>query len=511
MQSNAAAGTSLGPTHSLRVRVWVDPEPGRYPARCLRLKRAGAARRIRLFVMGAEIRMGRKRLPTESAADLPRCRFEPPTRSLRVQVHYHPDLVEAYPVPQKLLKSLFASVGVALQFTEAQVLERSLVPTVISSFDRILSRLLGRRPNGKPNAIPGDPVHFFVLKSMFIESVDALGSVVNEDRGAAAVFVEGFRSSGAGPLPPDDFLQICAHELGHLLNLTHEDSEQGVSTAMDQFDHRRGPPESAWRAVLGCDSGLPCYPFATKAIEWLKGASDQDWKPWGSRFRGGGIPGVADVSSKLRIRFRSESRILQVGDPLAWSLSVTNRRSRSACIPVHLSATSGDLGITVVRPDGTTYEHTPNYLVHSDRTASLRPGGRRIYRGLLHHGLDNLLFPIVGRYRFEVRLRDGSSNTAILTVRVVAARDERPTSKPFARMFAHAGGRLTPSARKSALQYLQSGSRGSLAATLELFMMEESPSDSPQNRSRLAALSTRRSAAVVVRKRARSRLRSQGT
>ena len=134
---------------------------------------------------------------------------------------------------------------------------------------------------------------------------DIAGELLDkESRGAAVVYTscDYIQRDGAGAL-----LQTCAHEIGHMLNLSHDDTAAGFVSTMNQAAMRDLDTVSAWhgatvesqqiRSSNGPDYFFPparklvSYPLAYRARYKLNTLSPARLLPWGGIYE---YPGEAD-------------------------------------------------------------------------------------------------------------------------------------------------------------------------------------------------------------------------
>lgn len=108
-------------------------------------------------------------------------------------------------------------------------------------------------------------------------------------------------------------LQTTAHEIGHMLNLPHENPPIKYTNAMAQAAFRNTKIDDAWTEARReaaseekqhqdpCydepDSIPPCYPFSIYARRTLRDLSDKEFLPWGSEFSNSYPDGADDRTS----------------------------------------------------------------------------------------------------------------------------------------------------------------------------------------------------------------------
>lgn len=127
---------------------------------------------------------------------------------------------------------------------------------------------------------------------------DVAGELLDlERRGVAAVYINSSYISREGVL---GLAQTLAHEIGHMMNLSHDDTSSAFTSAMAQAHRRDGGLDVAWTAAADEARRLQqhgdqayfqqpirpvnCYPFAHAARMILNSWSDALISPWGGRF-----------------------------------------------------------------------------------------------------------------------------------------------------------------------------------------------------------------------------------
>lgn len=209
-------------------------------------------------------------------------------RTISIKVHHVDGTQVQFPVPVSDLQSLFRSAGIDLVLLAGQALDRDPMgskyhnyPTLISEFrntDRSCGHLIiGRSPPDQQFEVAGQ------LHDL-------------EQRGLAAVYT---LSSHVQKNPRDHFAQTIAHEIGHMLNLSHSDigkfdstmnaladRDEVVSICWERAGHDANSMTAKGEDAFYIKPTVPtvCYPFAYKARLFLSTAIDARIQPWGSNF-----------------------------------------------------------------------------------------------------------------------------------------------------------------------------------------------------------------------------------
>jgi hypothetical protein len=119
-------------------------------------------------------------------------------------------------------------------------------------------------------------------------------------RGVAAIFLSAYIFQTDGGPEPDVICQVCIHEIGHLLSLTHTDCKNdSYASAMSPAASRQvQTTQQAWamamadmkmrsEEVLSPPDGPSYYPFGAQTRACLRAAgSDPLWLPFAGPFRG---------------------------------------------------------------------------------------------------------------------------------------------------------------------------------------------------------------------------------
>lgn len=213
------------------------------------------------------------------------------------------------------------------------------------------------------------------------------GQLMEPNRGISAIFLGAptFRS----PSPerrPDLVTQVLIHEIGHMMDLTHDDDvDAGYSSAMLQTIVRlRSTPVDAWRAAQidmkargeAAATPLPTdyYPFGRECRACLREASrDARWLPWGGPLRPTSDPG-GDLDQSVRVRLHEDPSPASVGSGVAFTLSLKNTSKQPILLPAHLGPEFGTLRIALKAPGQPRRAYIPPRFACTDQTVGLMPG-----------------------------------------------------------------------------------------------------------------------------------------
>ncbi len=213
-------------------------------------------------------------------------------------------------------------------------------------------------------------------------------------------------------------LQTVVHELGHLLNLAHDDIDRSYDSAMNQARDRDQPTTACWQvadrqaqseqshgqpAYWTRPNQLPaCHPFALIARFKLNRLSDDRLLPWRGRYDGQpqGAEDRWHAGSALAIDF--EAPHFELGGVLAFTARFTNRGGDVISVPADLGPTFDTLIIRVRKPDGSHYQHSPRGLACSTATRPLLPGEVLYAPFATIRGPGGLALDQIGVYELQV-------------------------------------------------------------------------------------------------------------
>ena len=223
-------------------------------------------------------------------------------RSIDIKVHYVlnagstiPDVV----FPANDIQVLYRTAGVDISFVTGTSVDRDPNVSAVISYEKLVA---GFRKTDRSSG------HIFVGLLPPEERPAIAGELLDlQSRGAAVVYTT---STYVLTNPRLGLLQAAAHEIGHMLNLGHNDTAHGHGTTMNQSPAR--PTDSvgiraAWQLELNDGSHNPtflvppsrnidCPPLAYAARNQLNTMSDDQLRPWGSAFNHG-LDSIDDSTS----------------------------------------------------------------------------------------------------------------------------------------------------------------------------------------------------------------------
>lgn len=335
-------------------------------------------------------------------------RFMPGTQKIVVQTLSSLSGSADADVPTGALREYFGALGIDLDFAPGQALN----PDPTDSLDSIRQFVAGMAP----------PLDQRGTAALVVADIGYLGPLVNgmlldaDRRGACAVFTQatGFAFGSA-----DSRFEIYAHEIGHMLNLTHEDADETYVTAMDSWGERDEVTDrlDIWRQAIGNGSGpfsskLSQFfrggnqrplglPFSTTCCQKLAGFPAPKVAPWLSTFDGSGDADLQDaIKSTLRCSLELHGDRWTVAQPLDFTVTLEVVGRQPLIVPALLERTSGELVIQLEQPDKRVRYLRPRQLsCTSSATRRLVPKQAVQRHDSLFSDRDDLVFPTAGTYR----------------------------------------------------------------------------------------------------------------
>ncbi len=263
-----------------------------------------------------------------------------------------------------------------------------------------------------------------VLAGQSPDGPDTNGILLDlESRGVSAVFTASSAYQG-GSL--DDRFQIYAHEIGHVLNLTHGEADDEFPTAMNQWDDRSTVSSVAtvWRKAIdaavdpGYKSQLRGFfgsgqrqplglPMSASCCRGLVRTPLSDVQPWGGTFDDANVAGgTQDAVSSVQCHLRIQNQSLAVGEPLAFDVELRMHRGHgSADVPSSLELHGRQLQIVLTSPDGGVRALEPTALsCGGGSPRRLRADSVARSNFCIATDRRGLLFPVSGHYRISAHL-----------------------------------------------------------------------------------------------------------
>lgn len=332
-------------------------------------------------------------------------------------------------VPTQALRDYFGPFGIDLQFSSGQ----SLSDDPTDSTDSIRGFVSEHAP----------PLHQRGPAVLVVADIGYLGSLVNgmlldaNRRGACAVFTQatGFAFGSA-----DSRFEIFAHEIGHMLNLTHDDADETYTTAMDSWGERNDVVvrSDVWREAIGDGSGPFAHqlgqffgsghrqplglPLSTSCCRKLTGFPDPAVAPWLSEFEGKGEEDLQDAAkSPLRCSLEVHGDSWSVAQPLDFTVTFELSGGQSMIVPALLERTSGELLIQLIQPDGKMRFLWPRQSSCTSATRRLSPRQKIRRHDSLFSDREELVFPLPGRYRIRAVVPQTGSRSKWTGIEVAPA------------------------------------------------------------------------------------------
>lgn len=346
-------------------------------------------------------------------------------------------------VPTSALRDYFLAFDIDISFSHGP----SLHPDPTDSPDSIRELLAEHAP---PLEQGGPAV-------LVVADIGYRGSLVNgmlldaERRGACAVFTE---ASGFVQGSADARFEVYAHEIGHLLNLTHEQANATFTSAMDSWGKRDdvdsraavwneaiggGPAQFAQRlrSFFGNGGRQPLgLPMSERCCNRLVGGQPVDVEPWRSGFVGADVEDAG--GGVLRCVLEVRNKAVTVAQPLDITVTLSVPQAASAItVPPLLERTSGELVLQLQQPDGTLRILRPLQVSCTSALRRLRPRQKIRRHDSLISDCNDLVFPVPGRYMLRALVPKAGSGSAWEAIDVTPAAG--PLAEPAMQEFLRRG------------------------------------------------------------------------
>lgn len=314
-------------------------------------------------------------------------------------------------VPKQALSNYFRSWGVDVTFEDGLPLGSD--PTLTE--EETDAFCLEQAPTAGASHWPAA----LVIGEMSTDGSGTNGILLDlKTRGACAVFTRsfGFRNGSA-----DDRFEVFAHEIGHLLNLTHGEADETFPTAMNQWDERsmvqdrvalwsqaitaaNATQRARLRSFYGDGSRHPLgLPMSTSCCDSLAGSALSDVEPWGTPFKDD-AGGALDIAARSVIcDFDVQTERCSVAQPLDFSVQFKLAPGVPAGdIPTVLDIRSGSVQLHITSPDGRGRVYQGGTRTCGELRRRIRPGQvvRRNYS--LLGDINGLVFPVAGTYQLGI-------------------------------------------------------------------------------------------------------------
>lgn len=320
------------------------------------------------------------------------------------------------------ISAAYQQYGINLNFSKGMVLPDD--PERTQSWPSLIALLEQRSAMLSPR-----PAHLVITLIPPTGDGSINGMLLNPMRGIAAIYLESdaFRS-----IDPNSraamVTQVCMHEIGHLLDLTHTDASDRYANAMMPSSVRlTQSPQYAWqRAISDAQNrGEPAmiaperatyFPFNSQCRTYLRAAAhDPLWWPWATQFRGD-YQGANDSNLLLNLDVdihRKHSSLSSSAGNLSFTLAISNNSGRKVTLPLHIEPTHGSLRVTAGIDMHERNLYRPPNVLCSNARQTLQPG-QKISRSFnLSWGNESPLFTTTGTSIIEICLTDFHKRKAV--------------------------------------------------------------------------------------------------
>lgn len=207
-------------------------------------------------------------------------------RAVRLKVHWVASVKGAMRLLEDELHATFFASGIDLDISAGEDLATDPNLDPRRRYERVVSDFARDDAQCGHLVLAGQPPNL---------QLDVAGQLIDEaHRGVVAAFLGSSYISSEGEI---GLLHTCVHEVGHMLNLAHEDVSSDYVSAMNSAASRGGSVAAAWLAAQreaerpGQEPYLvvprkPCkaYPFSYEARKRLNIRSDGCLMPWRDKF-----------------------------------------------------------------------------------------------------------------------------------------------------------------------------------------------------------------------------------
>lgn len=210
-------------------------------------------------------------------------------RSVDVKFHIVAAAAVDWHFPADDLRLLYRTAGIDLNFVEGDRIDDDPTNYPIGDYPTLVDRYR-KTDNGFGHFIIGiEPPRF---------NPQVAGQLLDvENRGVSVAYTNSNYVQQFGDV---GLLQTCAHEIGHMLNLAHEDVVTEFVSTMDQALKRTSAITQSWNGAafeaeqirrrgdetyfFPQSKALRCYPLAYSARLRLNTSSGDQLLPWRGKF-----------------------------------------------------------------------------------------------------------------------------------------------------------------------------------------------------------------------------------
>lgn len=315
--------------------------------------------------------------------------------------------------PTQALIDYFGALGWPLSFTQGVPLPDADDPA--DHPDEIGDFCSSLAPNPRGTPAPG----VVIIGDMSVEGPWINGALLDLDmRGVCMIFSQ---SAAFERNDSEEQFEIYAHEIGHMLNLSHDDANDPFTTAMNQWDERSAvnSRKVVWNQAISAGSlfqrtNLPLFfgngkrspiglPMSATCCDWLAQSDQNEIIPWKTRFKDFASAGGNDVSHGLvECRLVLQTAKGSVAQSVDFRIQVAPKQnSPSITLPHNLDLRSGLIEFYVISPDGLRRKYKSRALTCGTERINMtdRPAIRRNYS--LAADSAGVLFPKPGIYGLQ--------------------------------------------------------------------------------------------------------------
>lgn len=337
-------------------------------------------------------------------------------REVSLLVHVIRGAQYGFQFPRKELQDLFRIFGVKLNINDGVVLDQD--PRTLARYEDLANSFRGSI---------GDPGHV-IYGSTLLDDGSTNGLLLTKCRNCVAIF-----SNSNNIVDEAKLLEVCAHEIGHMLNRTHGDGDINIPTIECEADALIAQDvPSAWdKRGLPAFRGMRTFPFRENSERDFREADSSKILPYGEAFRDGDpiLHGASRLGMTLKVQ--PEKFRWAVGGVFACIVTLRNTTNKHLTAVQDLDPTVGYLVLEIERPDGTRYVHRPRVYRCGDHAFILKAGRSLQQPFVLVDGPGYSIFSEPGVYRVRASLpRVGSLSR---WVKIAVRRDPR---RAFDRSFA---------------------------------------------------------------------------